>query len=235
MSRGAYREIVRSLIRDDAGAISDDDCLDALGHAVSRYSRFRPRRLIADLATPRVGIASRDVASDLASWDETSGVVSVERPVGEIPPQFTDFDLYLAPNDAVYLYVPVVQSGETVRVTYTVPHVVDADSCTVPDADSEAVASWAAARLLEELAARGAATTDSTIRADAVDHESQANDYRMLAKGYRDRFYELLGIDRKDEMRTPGASGVAELEPRRLAVGWHRLTHRSRSSYLETN
>ena len=154
--------------------------------------------------------------------------MSVEHPVDEIPPLHVEHSIYRAPA-ALRLYAEDVPSGDTVRVTYTAPHVIDADQDTTPDADSEAVASWAAARLLEELAARGAGVTDSTINADGIDHNRQTSGYRALAKGYRDRFYELLGINRKDEMTTPSAAVAVALGPRRLATGTRRLTHRARS------
>ena len=225
MTRATYRELVHSMVRDDVAALTLDDCEDAMGHAVTRYARFRPRVLVADLSAAATGIVSNDVATDLAQWDaDLSGVVSVEHPVDEIPPLHVEHSIYRAPG-ALRLYAEDVPAADTVRITYTVPHVVGADTCTVPEADSEAVASWAAARLLEEIAARGAGVTDSTINADGIDHNRQTSDYRALAKGYRDRFYELLGIDRKDEMKTPGASATAQLASRRLMTGTRRLTH----------
>ena len=234
VARGQYRELIHSMVRDDVGAISDDDCLDALDHAFAHYSRLRPRRLVAELAAAADGIVTQDIETDLAGWDAgLSCVTGVEHPIGEIPPIYLDHETYAAP-DALVLYAYDVASGDTARVAYTAAHTYTVDSSTAPALDQEAIASWAAARLLEELAARGAGVTDSAIGADGIDHNHQVRDYAAIAKGYRNRFYELLGIDRRDEMRTPGAGAVAQLERRRLSTGTPRLTHRRRLGLYET-
>ena len=224
-SRAYFRELAQSIVRDDVGALTLDDSEDALQDAVSHYSRFRPRRFVEDLTAVADKVLTRDVAGDLSDWDESSAVESIEYPAGLVPPSIEAHQTYLAPGGALSLYVEELPQGETARVTYTARHLVAASTCTVPQSDYEAVGSWMAARLLEELAARGAAVTDSTMAADSVERNSQSRDYRALAKGYRDRFYELLGIDRRDQMRTPGASATATMGQRRLSVGTRRITH----------
>ena len=220
----AYLELMRGMVRDGVSALTSQDYTGALGHAVARYSAHRPRVLVADVDAADDGVVASDV-EDLADWDaETSSVRTVEYPLDEVPPEHIEHTLYRTP-DAVLLRAPDVVSGETARVTYTAPHTVDATDTSTPTSDREAVASWAAARLLEELAARSADVTDSSISADGVDHQDQTRRYQGLATGYRNRFYELLGIDRKGEMRTPGASATVQLASRRLSTGNRRITH----------
>ena len=121
--------------------------------------------------------------------------------------------------------------GATVRVTRTAPHEVSAGpppADTVPARDREAVAAWGAALLLDEMAARAAGTTDSTIAADAVDYAGGADRYRRLARAHRDRYYELLGLDRAAESRPDAAGAQVSLGRRRLSTGGAPLTHSGR-------
>ena len=85
---------------------------------------------------------------------------------------------------------------------------VDAATDTVPAADREAVAAWAASLLLDELAARAAATTDSTIGADSVEHASRAADYRALARSHRDRYFLLVGRGKTGRHLRPAGTTV---------------------------
>lgn len=94
-------------------------------------------------------------------------------------------------------------------------HTLDAGADTIPLHHREAVAAWAAAMLLDQLAARHAGDTDSTIQADGVDRGGLADRYRRLANGHRERYRKILRLDR------PRAAGTVVAMDRRRAG----LTH----------
>ena len=118
-----------------------------------------------------------------------------------------DNDAITAPqrDDAVGL--AVLRYSQDRPRTGGEPHLLDAATDTISPGDREAVALWAAALLLDQLAARHAGDTDSTIGADGVDRHAQADRYRRLAKDHRARYAALLGLD-----RPPAAGVVAALD-----------------------
>ena len=226
MALSDHRDAVVALVRDDADAISDDERDDAIARAVARYSVHRPRRVTEDVV---VGAGSVVPIAAGAYDPDVHQLLSVEYPVGELPP------VYLGAGSVVTRQTPAgvelvalhgsIPVGATARVTHIAPHDVSATADTVPARDREAVAAWAAALLLDELAARGAGMTDSTIAADAVDYGGAADRYRRLARAHRDRYYELLGLDRAAESRPRAAGTHVSLGRRRLSTGGPPLTH----------
>ena len=98
-------------------------------------------------------------------------------------------------------------------------HVLDTAEDTIPEEHREAVCAWAAALLLDQLAARAAGASEPTIAADGVDRQSQADRYRRLAQAYRERYFQALGLDPRRRL----AAGTA------VRAGAHaqgvRLTH----------
>ena len=89
-------------------------------------------------------------------------------------------------------------------------HVLSTAEDTIPPGDREAVCAYAAALLLEQLAARHAGDGDSTIQADAVDRQFLSDRYLKLARGHRARYASLLGLD-----ETPPAAGMTATLGRR--------------------
>lgn len=234
MARTDHTARIAAYVRDDVDAITDSDLDAALEGAVARYSKHRPRTLVEDLAA-----ASRALALP-ASWDAAlpSALVAIEYSTAGCPPMprpISHWEIYLEPTRTVLRYsgpdsvsrvaegYAPPADGESVRVTYTASHVVDPTTDTVPASDREAVAAWAAAELLDQLAARGAQASDTTIAADGVEHIAQVRSYRAIAKSHRDRYYELLGLQRSAEMRPGATSAVATMTPRRLDRGGSRL------------
>lgn len=224
MALSDHQGAVEALIRDNASEIEETDRDRAIAAAVAEYSRDRPRRRVADLVMAAGALPLPD------DWDAaTSALAAIEHPLGEVPPAWrpvADWTLYQEPARTVIRPVGASAEscppgdGETVRVSYTAPHAVDAMTDTVPAADREAVAAWAAALLLDELAADAAATVDSTIEADSVEHASRARDYRALARAHRDRYYLLVG--RGNTGRQVRAAGTA-VQPRGPRRRWYDL------------
>lgn len=95
--------------------------------------------------------------------------------------------------------------------------VLDEAEDTIPPGDREAVCALAAETLLDQLAARHAADTDSTIAAGAVDRRSLSARYARLAARHRARYRDLLGLDAQGRRR-PRAAGT-QVAPRRRRAG----------------
>lgn len=100
-----------------------------------------------------------------------------------------------------------------------VPHVVSGSEDSVPAEHREAVAAYAAALLLEQLAAGAINDGDSTIAADATARRSKADEYRVSARGCRARYADALA--------GPAAGGAAGAVVSwggrsRLRPGWGR-------------
>lgn len=219
-----YQTLTDNLVRDDAGAIATADRDSAIALAVSRYSKDRPRKLVEDITA-----ASSGKWLDLpASWEDGFSVLqALEYPVGEAPPSFLSadsFSLYQAPAGEQILLRNAVTAGDTVRATFTVQHVLGGATDTIPGVDSEAVASYAAAILCDQLASLYSGDSDSTIQADSVDHQGKAREFAIRAKTLRKRYYDELGIDPK---RNVAAGVVVDLDfPNSL--GQDRLQHPGR-------
>ena len=84
-----------------------------------------------------------------------------------------------------------------VRVRYTLQHALSATEDTIPPADREAVAKYAAALLCEQLASFYASDTDSTISADRSFGQTRSQAFAARAREYRKQFQAALGIDEK--------------------------------------
>ena len=93
--------------------------------------------------------------------------------------------------------------------------------CPIPEADREAVASYAAAVLFDQMAATTSGDSNPTIPADAVAHAAKPEAFAKRAERLRQRYYDLLGIDVR---RTRPASAMA-VQPLSASDGGRRLTH----------
>lgn len=218
-----YQTLVDELVRDDAGRIAAPERDRAIGLAVGRYGKDRPRVVVEDVSADGTNILPLP-----ASWvaDKTY-LASLEYPVGEYPVSIIDQELLgvvRTPAGQEIRLVGAIANGDTVRATIHLPHTLNTGADTLPESDREAVASYAAALLLDQLASLYAANQDSTIQADSVDHRSQSAEYAARARALRARYFDALGIDPK---RQVAASATVNLN---LAdsQGRDRLTHPAR-------
>lgn len=215
-----YQTLVTDLTRDDAGKVSVAQRDAAIALAVERYSQDRPQDRVEDL----VGVGTTLLALP-AGWQAGfSSLKSLEHPVGRTPPAYIDqeaWSLYATPTGQQIMVLHAIAAGAAVRATYTVKHVLDALSDTIPLSHREAAAAWASALLCDQLAALYSGDTDSTIQADSVDHRSKAGEFASRARGLRKRYLDELGIDPK---RNAAAGTVVNLD-RTDSVGRDRLTH----------
>lgn len=215
-----FQTLVDNLVRDDAGKLSTTDRDQAIRVAVARYSKDRPRPMVEDLTAPGGNLLSLP-----AGWEVSfSTLNSLEYPVGSVPPALIDtacWGMYNAPGGLQMMVQDSIPAGETVRAGYTVAHVVDLATDTIPEADREPVSSYAAAVLLDQLASLYSGDTDSTIHADSVNHQSKASEYSARARALRKRYFDDLGIDPKRNV----AAGVVVNMSLPDSRGRDRLTH----------
>ena len=209
---------------------------DAVQQALRTYNTHRPRTVTDDLA----GADTFDY--DLPeSWDTTfSSLTQVEYPADQREPQYVDAEDYLlyTTADATQLrfLVDLPRTGETIRLTFTAPHVIDDATSTVPANDADAVADLAASLCCEWLSSRFSQQGEPTLGADSADHTSKARDFALRARAFRMAYYRHLGLPYKEGDTGGGAAASTPVAPASATRSWHtelstgdpRLTHRRR-------
>lgn len=215
--------LVDDLVRDDAGKIATPQRDRAIDLAVTRYSQDRPRVDMVDVAA--------DGSSFLPlpeGWEDGgSALMSLEYPIGEWPISYLAHDAYgvvHGPMGDEIRLAGAIQAGAQVRAMFTLGHTLDGTTDTLPDADREAVALYAAALLMDQLASLHSGDGDSTISADSVEHRSQAQEYAARARGFRTRYFDALGIDPKRQVAACEVVNLNLPDSR----GRERLTHPGR-------
>jgi len=213
MRKDDWLNLINGMAPDEAGRLTIADREQALALAVIRYSTDRPVMEAADVVTEDGYTVPLP-----EGWDtEYSRVSALELP-GSVPPLMLARDVWTAhriPGQDVLLLVSPQTNGQTLRVHFTLPHVLDEDRDTIPATDREAVAHWAAGLLLDALAGKYAGDKQSTIQSDSVDHAAKMPNYKALADAQRQAYWNHLGIDPKRTV----AAGVV------VSVGQPRLTH----------
>jgi len=196
----------------------------AAGMAVSRYSKDRPRRLVADV--DGVTDAESYSLADLASWaDGFSSVTKVEYPIGT-PLNSQDWSVYEGTSEQFLSFeYDEPEDDEQFRVHYTGMHIATSETGTITAPDDEAVIRMAASHFCEALAALYALNTDSTIMSDSVDHRSQADYFLRLARQHGSAYERHMGLAKDSPLSA--AVGVKDFDPRG-SDNRHRLTHRER-------
>lgn len=211
------QKLVDDMVRDDAQRIDADQRDRALSLALVQYGRDRPRRIVTDQIMPDDGL--------IVPPEGARAVLSIEHPVGHRPPRYLSPHQWM-PYDTpegrcIMLATGGIPAGDEMRVTFAGAHEVDDDGGTVPIVDHEAVASYAAAILFDQIAAMTSGDGNPTIPADAVNHGAKPENFAKRAERWRQRYHDLLGIDAK---RTKAASVVVQ-QPLASTTGGSRLTH----------
>lgn len=215
-----FQSIVQDLVRDDASRITIAQRDTAIANAIARYSKDRPRTKVEDVVATGASLLSLPVAWD----DEFSVVNAIEYPVGQVPPSYlanNNWQIYQSPTGKAILTSSALSNGATYRVAFSIQHVLDDGNDTVPRGDREPVCCLAAASLLDQLAAETAGSSDSTIKADAIDYQSASSQYAARAKALRKRYTDELGIDDKKNV----SAGMVVSFERGNSLGRQRLTH----------
>lgn len=196
-----YQTLVERLVRADADDIASLDVLDAINLAVTRYSKDRPRAVVEDISAPGGQLLNLP-----AAWVAGfSDIQSLEYPIGEVPPNGIEaWDIYQGPDAEMIMIGDTLDAGEAVRVGYTVFHSLDTTTDTIPQIHREAVASYAAAYVCDQLAGQYAGDGNPTIQADTVDHGSKSGKFARRADKLRKRYRDQVGAVEK----TSAAAGV---------------------------
>lgn len=213
--------LVIDLVRDDAGKIITAERDRAITAAVERYSKDRPRETAEDL-TP----TSANVLPLPSAWvTDFSTLLSLEYPIGTVPPTLIERDRYDFYRNTSTLVIQLLDAvavaASNVRATFTIKHTLTTLADTIPVGDREPLACFAAAICCEQLAAFYSGGTDSTIQADSVESKSKAADYAARARNLRKRYLDELGID--DKRNVP--SGVVVNLQQNDSRGQDRITH----------
>lgn len=219
-----YQQLVIDLVRDDAAKIAAAERDRAIAAAVLRYSGDKPDDKVQDL-TPE----SAQVLPLPAAWEiDFSVLLDLEHPIGNVPPTFIAQDrygLYKAPAATkIHLLDGVAVAANSVRATFTIRHVVDAVTDTVPLQHREPVAAWASALLCDQLAAFYSGGTDASIQADSVQQQSKAQEYSARARVLRKRYLDEIGVEEK---KSAPAGVVVNLDLPD-SRGQDRITHGAR-------
>ena len=216
------QQLVAGHIQDAAAKLSADELKAAVEEALGgRYSKDRPRKVVADLA----GNGAQyewDLAA-VAEWQHGfSQIVAIEYPQGQRPPALLeggDWENYDSPTARSLRFRFALASGKTARVTFTAPHALDASS--MPDADFYAVGALGASLAARKLAAVYTQIGDSSLAADTVNYRTKSQEYLALAKRLEQDYANLLGTD--PERSAPAASRTAAWIGD--TAGGDRLTH----------
>ena len=190
-----FRAKIDQVIQDDANVLSAGERDAATQEAVYRYSLDKPDITYYDFS----GTGSAQGWALPSTWvTDFSQIEGIEYPSGERPPDYLELDDY-------YVYPPsgsqrlelkweTPSSSETVRMAFTIPHVVSDTSNTIPDSDYDAVCNLAAAMCCRWLANRYTQTTDSTLSADVVSYRTKGDMYASRAKDLLTMYKEHMGI-----------------------------------------
>lgn len=215
MSRHQITQAALRLAQDRDARLDGPAHAQAVDAALARYAEDRPRaRTVEVTADGSITIPKP------ADWAEgRSAVVSLEYPIGEVPPTFLPAgSIYVVdtPAGQVLRCSRLPGAGAALLLTYTTGHVLTDTQDTTAAADAEALACYAAAVMCDMLAASYAGAGEPTIAADRTDQTSPAREYTARAKALRARYHALLGVDAN---AAGAASAVAEIELR----GDHRF------------
>lgn len=215
MQLADFQALTDRLVRAPANKVTTADRDQAVSLAITRYSADRPHGTTEDV----LATGSNLLALPL-HWEADSALTGIEYPPGEWPPAMWsagDFGLLKTPAGDKIGLRSALNAGEVVRVHFSVAHTVDAISSTIPPAHLEAVCSWAAAILCDQIAGTYASNSAPTIQADSADTSNPAREWRGRATGFRARYAAQLGVQgitgsSTDKPVTSAAGTVVEFD-----------------------
>jgi hypothetical protein len=220
-------------LQDDDSVLEAGEMISAVREAVVDYSRYRPSEAVADIA----GTGGYDYALPAAWVTDFSHLLCVEFPAGERIPVYleeTDYGLYRTTTTTQLRLLTVTPSAtQTVRVTFTVPHMVTTQASTLPAQDETAVANKAAAIGCGWIAAHYASQGESSLNAEAAAQESKSQRWADMAKYFDALYNRHLGIGKGNDAAPVVAASTAQDWDSSLAIddpwtfGQNRLTHAS--------
>lgn len=235
-TRTALRYRIMDLSPDNPLLVTPESLDAAIAQAVTKYSQDKPRDVVEDETgngTPYFVVVGSGAV--LASWlDQFSQIQWIDYPAGAVsatyqpnPLQPRDWTFY-ADASKTYLWLknatPTV--SETVRIAYTALHTHTSTTDTIPPADLDALYDLSAYYACIMLATKAAGNSDSTIAADSVNYRDAQLRYKQQAAEWLASYADRMG--QQPDGKPAGASAMANLDSRNIAVGWPWLTHAAR-------
>lgn len=228
MSLADYQPLVDDLVRDRDQIITPGQRDTAIAGAVLRYSGDAPATLIADV----VSVAGGQRLPVPAGWvDGQSELRGLEYPVGNTPPSHIGLDAVLIYHGLAGPEIALLISllaGDTVRVSYTGPHALNATNDTIPLRHRHAVACLAASVLCGQLSAYYATEGSPTLQADTVDHQGKTERYRIRARDLAAEYTRVVGTAPTDRSKPAMAETAFES---RDSLGRRTLFHPPRGNW----
>jgi hypothetical protein len=215
---GDFQTLTSDMLRDDVSRVNAEQLVRAIDLAVAQYSKDRPRMVVEDVVAD---------GGHVVQHPENAKVIFIECPIGEMPPAYlhaSSWSIYQSPTGLELRFIATLLTGDTLRLTLQRSHELTAETDTIPVSDREAIASYAAAVLFDQIAAETSGDGNPTIPADTVNHAAKPENFAKRAERLRQRYYDLIGLDPK---RVKGAS-VTVPNPLPSSVGGKRLTQRRR-------
>lgn len=215
---GDFQTLTSDMLRDDVSRVNAEQLVRAIGLAVSQYSKDRPRITVEDVVAP---------GGSTVEHPANAKIISIEWPIGFRRASYlntSSWDIYQSPTGFELRFDRTFLNGDSLRLTLQRPHELTDAADTIPVSDREAVASYAAAVLFDQIAAETSGDGNPTIPADTVNHAAKPENFAKRAERLRQRYYDLIGLDPK---RVKGAS-VTVPNPLPSSVGGNRLTQRRR-------
>lgn len=193
------RALVDDLVRDTVGRLGEAARDRAIGLAVVQYGKDRPRSQVTDIAA-QDDPAPRHLPLPDGWVAGASAPLAIEHPIGHVPACHVPRHCWAVldtPTGTVIGLPPSLPANALCRLTWSLPHQLGDTIDTVPVADREALAQYAAGLLLDQVAVMRTGDQSSVIRADSVDHGESGPNYAARAAAARKRYHDLLGIDLK--------------------------------------
>lgn len=224
MSLADYQQVIRDLIRDKDGVLSQGSIDAAITSAVLRYSTDAPRNLLVDETATAYSTQPLP-----GGWvQDVSVLISVEYPIDRKPASMldpADFRIRQMSNGLRLELDVTVTEGDIYRIGYTAEHAVDATTDTVPVKHRYAVQCLAAANLCGQLASYFATEGAPLVGADVSDHIGKTERFRARKRDLEAEYVRALGVPEKPV--TAAAGVVAQLD-NTATQGDDRLFHRKR-------
>lgn len=214
MTRDDFKTLVTGMVQDTDGHLTDQDQETSIDLALLRYDQDEPNIFPIDALAP--GGKVMDPPAEYVPG--FSKIQAIESPPDQVPPRYIDdgqFAMHQTPLGEKILFASDLTAGQPLRLHMAIPHTMDGTGTSIPQHRTEAVACWAAALQLDQLASLFTGDMLPSIQSDSVDHQSKSRDYAFRAQGRRTRYYQELGIDPKRN----AAAGVVVSLKRPSALG----------------
>lgn len=185
-------------VRGEDAELGAEDLREAVEQAVREHSQFAPQVKVSDIA------CTDDYDVTLPSdWVKDFSVIeSVEYPQGDQDPAYIEpkeWILYqgTSGNPTLRFVSAEVESGETLRLTYVIPHSVTDSATTIPETDFWALANLAASYAARVMAAKYTRTWSPSLDVDVINYRVRAQDWINLAQKCEAIWQVHMGVPEK--------------------------------------